>query len=393
MKILLVNERTSIFGGVDKVVSDDFELLSRQQDIKIRLFEISNSDFLSSSLIKKTAVVLSSLLRNYKISELQKEIDSFEPDIIHFHNIYNLLSYPVWAKIKPRKAKIVVHLHNYYPFCLNSFFHDGSNDCTLCYDKSSFFPGVMKRCYHNSFLKSLFVSLNRVTPQKFIRLTGRADLFITPGEDSLKRFTALGIPAEKVGMVPNSVVISDHTGSSTGKEGRKFITYIGNISVPKGSDLIYNLAGSFPGEQFVIAGEKHSDYPVPEYINIPENITFTGFVSGGEKAELLRRTRVFIYPSRLPETGGLGCIEAMAYGVPVMCFNKGELSNIIRENYNGKFFSSEDNNVMVKELKEFLGYADLNKNIHENCINFASQFSSLNRKNELIKTYTILLGS
>lgn len=393
MKILLVNERTSVFGGVDKVISDDIELLSQQQDIKIRLFEISNSDFLSSSLIKKTAVVLLSLFRNYKISELQKEIDSFGPDIIHFHNIYNLLSYPVWAKIKPRKAKIVVHLHNYYPFCLNSFFHDGLNDCTLCYEKSSFLSGVMKRCYHNSFFKSLFVSLNRVNPGKYINLASVVDLFITPGEDAKKRFTAMGIPAEKIRVVMNSVFVSHDSGSKAGSEERDCITYMGNISLPKGSDLIYKIAGSFPDMKFVIAGEKHNDYPVPGDLTIPDNITFTGFVSGSKKAELLWRTRIFIYPSRLSETGGLGCIEAMACGAPVMCFRKGELSNIISENYNGKFFSSEGYNDMIKELKKFSEFVELNKNIHENCIDFASGFSSLNRKNELINIYETMLRS
>lgn len=60
-----------------------------------------------------------------------------------------------------------------------------------------------------------------------------------------------------------------------------------------------------------------------------------GVLEGGAKLEALGRARALLFPIRWDEPFGLVLIEAMACGVPVIAFNRGAVSEIVKHGETG----------------------------------------------------------
>ena len=88
-----------------------------------------------------------------------------------------------------------------------------------------------------------------------------------------------------------------------------------------------------PGATLVIAGSGDVDY-VRELraraAPLGPQVTFTGFVEGEQKNELLRDAAVFVLPS-LHENFGIAVLEALAAGLPVVVTPQVQLSDFLRE--------------------------------------------------------------
>lgn len=85
------------------------------------------------------------------------------------------------------------------------------------------------------------------------------------------------------------------------------------------------------GFELVVAGTAR-DY---ETINRAEemcrevNARYVGDVRGREKAELLAGAKAFLFPTRVNEAFGLGMVEAMISGTPVICSDRGACPEIV----------------------------------------------------------------
>jgi glycosyltransferase involved in cell wall biosynthesis len=56
---------------------------------------------------------------------------------------------------------------------------------------------------------------------------------------------------------------------------------------------------------------------------------YVGDVRGREKAELLAGAKGFLFPTKLDEAFGLGMVEALMSGTPVICSDRGACPEII----------------------------------------------------------------
>jgi glycosyltransferase involved in cell wall biosynthesis len=98
----------------------------------------------------------------------------------------------------------------------------------------------------------------------------------------------------------------------------------------KGLDTALSLSQQI-GFELVVTGTALS-YPI---INrVAEmcrrvNARYVGDVRGIEKAELLAGAKAFLFPTRVNEAFGLGMVEAMMSGTPVICSDKGACPEII----------------------------------------------------------------
>src|SRR5438093_13137299 len=59
------------------------------------------------------------------------------------------------------------------------------------------------------------------------------------------------------------------------------------------------------------------------------NATYVGEVKCREKAELLAGAKAFLFPTKVEEAFGLGMVEALMSGTPVICSDKGACPEII----------------------------------------------------------------
>jgi glycosyltransferase involved in cell wall biosynthesis len=98
----------------------------------------------------------------------------------------------------------------------------------------------------------------------------------------------------------------------------------------KGLDTVLSLSREV-GFKLVIAGTG-KDY---ESINRVEEMCrevgaeYVGDVRGKKKAELLAGAKAFLFPTKVDEAFGLGMVEALMSGTPVICSNRGACPEII----------------------------------------------------------------
>jgi len=98
----------------------------------------------------------------------------------------------------------------------------------------------------------------------------------------------------------------------------------------KGLDTVLSLAKQV-GFKLVIAGTGESYERIERVQEMCREVgaKYVGDVRGREKAELLAGAKGFLFPTKLDEAFGLGMVEALISGTPVICSDRGACPEII----------------------------------------------------------------
>jgi glycosyltransferase involved in cell wall biosynthesis len=98
----------------------------------------------------------------------------------------------------------------------------------------------------------------------------------------------------------------------------------------KGLDVALSLAARFRLNLVVAGtGNDYTDIMRTTALCREAGAKYVGDVRGKEKAELLAGAKAFLFPTRLDEGFGLGMVEALMPGTPVICSDKGACPELI----------------------------------------------------------------
>jgi len=98
----------------------------------------------------------------------------------------------------------------------------------------------------------------------------------------------------------------------------------------KGLDIVLSMA-KLLGFKLVVAGTGESYERIEQVQEMCRSVgaRYVGDVRGKEKAELLAGAKGFLFPTKLDEAFGLGMVEALMSGTPVICSDRGACPEII----------------------------------------------------------------
>jgi len=98
----------------------------------------------------------------------------------------------------------------------------------------------------------------------------------------------------------------------------------------KGLDIALSLAARH-GLRLIVAGTGNNYKRIMRITALCREIgaEYVGDVRGQRKAELLAGAKAFLFPTRVNEAFGLGMVEALMSGTPVICSDKGACPEII----------------------------------------------------------------
>jgi len=117
------------------------------------------------------------------------------------------------------------------------------------------------------------------------------------------------------------------------------VFYVGQISAHKGVDLLVkafaSLAAKYPDVKLQLVGEGKQEFRAElqrqvEAAGLEGRVKFWGFRE--DATRLLRFAYVYVQsspPTRVHESFGRSVVEAMAHGVPIVCFRSGALQDIV----------------------------------------------------------------
>jgi glycosyltransferase involved in cell wall biosynthesis len=118
-----------------------------------------------------------------------------------------------------------------------------------------------------------------------------------------------------------------------------YLAFLGRIAPEKGVDRAIEIARR-AGLLLRIAAKVDSadkdyfDAHIAPLLNAP-GIEFIGEICESQKSEFLGGAQALLFPISWPEPFGLVMIEAMACGTPVIAFNRGAVSEIVRNGVTG----------------------------------------------------------
>ena len=166
----------------------------------------------------------------------------------------------------------------------------------------------------------------------FPLLGQRAVKVITPSLFSKREIVRHGIAGEeKITVIPGGVSPLFTRKEST-PYTHPYLLTVGSINPRKNISKLIAAWSRIPGHikndrKMIITGGGAASYPSEDFGEIPDDITFTGYITDKDLPSLYSGADAFVFPS-LYEGFGLPPLEAMACGCPVITSNLSSMPEV-----------------------------------------------------------------
>jgi glycosyltransferase involved in cell wall biosynthesis len=283
--------------------------------------------------------------------KITRLIESFKPDIAHFHNIHDHLTTSIVYPFYKRGIPIVWTLHDYRQVCPNSSFLSGGNICERCLP-NRFYNVFFHRCKKGSLAAS-FVAMLSIYFERITRVPDRVSHFITPSSFLKAKLVEGGFDPKKITTIPNFVDLSSYTPSL---EERDYFVYFGRLSYEKGVDILITAASKVKSGNLLIVGEGPDEERLKKLAERlgADNVSFTGYKTGDELKEIIARSQFVVLPSRWYENLPFSIMEAFALAKAVVATDIGGIPEMVEDGVNGYLFPLEDAGVLTARLEKLL---------------------------------------
>ena len=378
MKILIVHNKYSQLGGEDVAVDNEIELLSDYFNVETIFFKNEIKSYLSQFIY---------FIRNNNktsVSELEKKIKEFQPDIAYVHNTWFKASLAIFNVLRKHNIKTLVKLHNFRYDCTRFFLKHNhlktDHTCPKCgmiNKRSSFFNKYFKE----SFLKSVFMI---IYGKKYFKILNRYELKILVLTNFHKKYlTSLGIQSSKIYVFRNPIKINNKKLDNSKKN---YFVYSGRISEEKGVNELINafLDSNIKDFGLKIVGDG-PDLKKLKNKYSKNNIEFLGLIPNKESLRIIENSIAVITATKLYEGQPMLLCEASSLGVPSIFPNFGGISEFFPES-NQLAFEQFNYGDLLKKINmfcdsDFINKAGVeNKNYIEdklNSKNLVEQFKSI----------------
>lgn len=354
MRVLHVNDHLALKGGVETYLLSAIPRLEQdgieqgvvfgqgQADLVRHAFEVPE---LSGPGWEGRATVE---------SKLAQVLDSFQPDLIHLHSIYNADAVEFLLDRKP----VVLTSHDFRYLCPASNFYYRRTASTC---ERSCGPG----CFAVTLVRKCMTPRPRFSWKYYRRVTrvrGRFGDFrhlIAPGQDAADRFIRDGFPQDRVTVLPYFCRIEPLQEPRPVPKSH-LILYLGRLSDNKGWQYFVEALGQLPSDvRGLVIGNvdeaaEQSLQRLAEQFGCAGRLTWKRWATQQEISECLQETSVLVFPSLWPETLGIVGLEAMAHGVPVVASGIGGVSEWLQHGENGYCVPPGDARALAGSIREIV---------------------------------------
>jgi glycosyltransferase involved in cell wall biosynthesis len=348
VRILILHNRYQIGGGEDVTMQTEKALLEANGHT-IALLEVNNDNITSS--LEKFKAAVSAI---YSLSSKQlvlAEIARFQPDVVHIHNFFPLLSPSVHYACQEVGIPVVQTLHNYRLFCLNSYFFREGKVCEDCLGKSFPWPGIYHGCYRDSKTAASVVATMQFVHRFLQTWENNVDQYITITEFARNKFIQANLPPSKLTVKPNFIYPDPGEGHGKGK----YALFVGRLSPEKGIKTLIKAWEKLDTQiPLKIVGDGPLADQVKQAVNKLSQVEYLGRRSTQEVHSLMGEAMFLVFPSEWYETFGLVAIEAFAKGTPVLAANIGAIAEVVDPGRTGFYFRPGDADDLIAKVEWIL---------------------------------------
>lgn len=354
MRVLQVHNfygSSSPSGENDAVRLERDLLLSNGVDVDV--FYKYSDTIIGAGLKGKLTGAVSSIMNPAAAAELNAVADRFRPDVVHFHNVFPLISPSVIAGLDPKWPRVLT-LHNLRTFCANGVAMREQQICTECLDQKSVIPAVVHGCYRDSRLATLPLAASIALRRALGTWNTAVDTFIVLSDYHKNLFIDAGLPERRLTVKPNF-----HPGPVPPPEPfgqRQEVVFVGRLGAEKGIIPLvkaWALWGEAAPSLRVVGDGPLATEARAMADAARANIDFVGRVTAQEAEQHIRTSELLVVPSTCIEGFPLVMRDAFAAGVAMAVSDVGALPELVRENAAGVVFTPGEPADMVGALQSF----------------------------------------
>lgn len=271
---------------------------------------------------------------------LEREIDDFNPEVIHTNGLYDI-SPIVWKIAKNRGIRVVHTLRDYFLMC----------------------PRVSLTCSHVSgtcrkptLVCRLYRSVNR-NSSKYI------DVVTAPSAIVLNTLKRDGYFKESLWkVVPNATEFNEESVLKICKQRQEIsrfaprFVFLGSLIQVKGIQWLIESFRKLENSdvKLYIAGKGELEDYVKKAAKQDSRIQFVGFLDENKVDELLKKTDILIAPSIWEEPFGRIVLDAYKHAMPVIVSDYGALPTLVEEGKTGLVVNSKESDSLENAMRYFI---------------------------------------
>jgi len=323
-------------GGAEAVIENDRVML-QESGHEVDQLIVDNVDSLRQT--SRLRAGLDSIWNRSVAADLQSRLATFEPDVVHVHTPFPLVS-PVVFRVGARcGAATVATAHSFRYSCVQANLYRGGRLCDLCVGKKVKTPGVIHRCYHDSLLASAALTTSLALHRSLGTFDRDVDGWITPSSVLKDTLAREGIPASRITVRPHAV-----KDPGDGGQRSDHALYVGRLEPVKGVMVMLRAwEGMTDPPKLVILGDGSLRDAVERSAAQHPAIEYRGWADQQTVRAELAAARFLVLPSEWYEAGvPVAAVQSFAASTPIIASDVGNFSDVIRPGVNGFLFRCGD---------------------------------------------------
>lgn len=318
----LAHNRYRTASGEDRHV----ELLAeglRAGGHEISLFRPTSDGLADSRSARLEAGAL--LAYNPRAGAIKDILDEWRQQIVHFHNVWPLLTPAAIRASKRAGAATVLTLHNCRFACpggaCSVSTHPGrdglfANHCIA----GSSLRCAIRNNPRGAVAESLAYGLAQEIQRRLHFLERWVDAFVAPSHYVASMLGAAGIDGRRIAVIPHGV----HPQRRVESRGSRFALYVGRLTAEKGVGTLLEAARAGSEVPIAVAGAG----PMAEQVRSAP-VQYLGLLGRDALDEALAAAAYTVVPSECHENLPYSVLESFAAGKPVIASNVGGLPEVV----------------------------------------------------------------
>jgi glycosyltransferase involved in cell wall biosynthesis len=317
MRILVVHNRYRVQGGEERSVELQAEALTHAA-VPHAVLERSSAD------VSRAGAAKALLLGGRDDDDVEAAARELGADVVHVHNMLPLLGPRSLEAARRTGAGVVLHLHNLRLFCAIGVAARDGGPCFRCHHRNTL-PGLLLNCRGSVPEAVVYAAaLARHQPAVFEAV----NRFVVPSEYAAGQAARLGVPAERIEVLPHYLPEEAFVERSRAGDG-EYALVASRLAPEKGIDTAIE-AAALADIPLRVAGEgPAADYLVELANLVGGHVEFVGRLGREALRQELAGAAMVLMPSRYHEFSPYSALEAMAAGVPVIASSLGGLPELI----------------------------------------------------------------
>jgi glycosyltransferase involved in cell wall biosynthesis len=314
-RVLLLHNRYRFEGGEERSLALQQRALSNA-GIEHRLLERRSAD---ASQVQAAAALLRGGAGEDEVAAATRELGA---DVVHAHNMQPLIGPRGLAAARAAGARVVLHLHNARLFCAIGVAARDGAPCFRCRGRNTI-PGLVLNCRESLPEAAAYAAGLALHQPLALESTDR---FVAPSRWAAGQLARLGVPADRLDVLPHYLPAEELAPESRAHQGR-YVLAAARLSPEKGLDLAID-AASRAGVPLWIAGDGPARAELGRLAS-GTPVELLGPVPRDRMPALLRGAAALVLSSRYHEFSPFAVLEAMGAGVPVVATRSGGVPELI----------------------------------------------------------------